>query len=114
MFDNFYGAWWFLNDHPMFQDEYESSQFQECLDVFVAKVNPKTCSVDDDKNLNTKVEVWLEIGQYDKTCRWHDVNLDCGGNTYEDAIINMANNVMEQYRNNKNRIKPSSFERKEN
>lgn len=109
MFKKFYDAWWFLNNHAMFQDEYENSHFLECLDVYVAKVNPDTCSIDDDESLNTKTEVWLEIGNYDKNCRWHDVDLDCGGDTYEKAIIQLANNVLEQYGRGKDRIKISSF-----
>ena len=110
MFDNFYDAWWFLEYHPMFNDEYGSNMFQDCLDVHIAKVNPITCMVDNDDELNTKVEVWLEIGHYDSNCRWHDTKLDCGGDTYEEAIINLANNVQEQYGNTKERIKPYSLE----
>ena len=110
MFDNFYDAWWFLEEHPMFEDEYNLSHFLDCLDVHVAKVNPKTCEVDDDNVLNTKVEIWLEMGRYDKTCRWHDIDLDCGGDTYEEAIIQLANNVKDQYGYSKDRIKPSSLD----
>lgn len=110
MFKDFYEAWWFLNDHQMFKDEYDETRFLECLYVHVTKVNPLTCSIDDNIELNTKVEIWLEIGQYDKTCRWHDIDLDCGGDTYEEAIVNLANLVLEYYGNTKNRIIQSSLE----
>ena len=114
MFKDFYDAWHFLDEHPMCQDENGDSRFlDECLDVEVAKVNPTTCEIDDNKALNTKVEVWLEMGAYNKEYREHDIDLDCGGNTYEEAIINMANNVLNQYGNTSNRIKPSSFDEEE-
>lgn len=64
---DFYKAWWYLEEHPMFQDKkLELSRFQECLDIEVHKVNPKTGSIDDNKELNTKVEVWLECGEWDE------------------------------------------------
>lgn len=110
MFNNFYDAWWFLEKHPMFEDEYSLSHFLDCLDVHVAKVNPKTCEVDNDNASNTKVEIWLEAGHYDKTRRCHDIDLDCGRDTYEEAIISLANNIEDQYGDSKDRIKPSSLE----
>lgn len=100
MFADFHKAWWFLYEHPLFKDEYDSSGFERCLDIYVAKVNPETCEMEIDKKLrykNTKTEVWLEIGQYDKNCNWHDTELDCGGDTYEEAIIILANNVYDKY-----------------
>ncbi len=93
----FYDAWWYLKEHSMFK--YDGiGGFQECLDVFVAKVNPENDTVDDDKTKNTKVEIWLETGPYEP---WdsddpatvgstHDINLDCGAETFEQAIIKLS------------------------
>jgi len=99
-FTDFHAAWWFLYEHPMFKDNYEISNFEQCLSTYVAKVNPKTCEMETKANrrkLNTKTEVWLTTGQYDPNCNWHDEDLDTGGDTYEEAIINLANNVYKKY-----------------
>lgn len=93
MFSDFYDAWWFLYNHPMFKNEYGYSSFQSCIDIEVVKVNPITSSIDDNKELNTKVEIWLETGEYDKNYRCHDISLDTGGDTFEEAIINLANKI---------------------
>lgn len=97
MFTDFYEAWWFLFDHPMFQDEYQSSQFESLLDIDVVKVNPEGESISDDDSLNTLTQVWLEIGEYNTMGRIHDIDLDCGGNTFELAIIELANLVMKHH-----------------
>ena len=51
----------------------------------------------DNEDLNTKTEVWLECGKYDKNTCCHDIELDCEGDTYEDAIIELANLVFKEY-----------------
>lgn len=93
---NFYDAWNFLVNHPIF-----NNRFSEELYIAVAKVNPKTMEVDDDFSKNTKVQIWLEHGEYEKEynmCR-HNIDLDCGGDTYEEAIIEMARLVKEKFTN---------------
>ena len=94
--NSFYDAWWYLYKHSIFQDDM-CSRFLDCLDVHVAKVNPITCEIDDDEFKNTKVEIWLEAGKFDGKQGWHDAHLDCGGTTYEEAIIKLANLVHEYY-----------------
>ena len=78
MFNNFFDAFHYLKSHEMFQGMFES-----CLDIEVVKVNPLTKCIEDDENLNTEVNVWLECGKYSKNIRWHDINLDCGADTFE-------------------------------
>lgn len=90
---NFYKAWNYLNNHKIFNND-----FMGCLDIGVAKVNPKTNSIDNSFNKNTKVEVWLECGPWDKECRIHDIDLDCGGNTFEEAIVKLADLVKNKYK----------------
>lgn len=95
----FYAAWWYLHDHLMFRDEIGASRFATEMWVHVARVNPETDSVDDDDTKNTKVEIWLEAGPYEAEygqCS-HDYPLDCGGGTYEKAIIALAANVRARY-----------------
>lgn len=123
---DFYNAWHYLNWHPAFwkfygsPDDPHADRFHEkclvedrgvehCVEISVAKVNPASGSIDDDPALNTKTEVWAEIGML----RWpsenfreydvhiHDYNLDCGGDTYEQAITNMARLVHDKYGNDR-------------
>lgn len=95
MFNDFYKAFNYLHKHPLFQE-----RFHECLDIEVVKVNPKTKSIDDDSSKNTETAVWLECGQYSKYSAYHDINLDCGGRTFEEAIIKLANLVQKHYGDN--------------
>jgi hemerythrin-like domain-containing protein len=127
-FDNFYDAWWYLNTTDVFwhknlepsacrddEGNLYSNEFRRCLDIDVQKVNPETCSIDDDESKNTKVEIWLECGEpytYKELDApgWfkeesdldevryssHNTDYDCGGNTFEEAIVNLANIVWEK------------------
>jgi len=123
MFTNFYESWTYLEDHPIFNEKvipnfndeflkelggvtsdlgnepYFESHFNSdrCLDIQVVKVNPETMAIDDNDKLNTKVQIWLEAGAYRKECSTHDIDLDCGANALEEAIIELANLVQNKY-----------------
>jgi hypothetical protein len=79
------------------------------IEVWVAKVNPETGRMDDDDVLNTKAEIWLETGPWRWPSRsfdeyevpFHDHRLDCGGDTYEEAIVEMARKVHDLYGNDR-------------
>ena len=111
-FIDFYNAWWYLVDDfeegldleisKTFQyyDEKEDmymSYFTNGLLINAMKVNPETKCVDEDNGLNTKTEVWLECGEpyLDENCNtirnYHNIEYDTGGDTFEEAIINLAN-----------------------
>jgi len=98
---DFYIAWNYLDGHSIFQNtEYGllyDSRFKQCLDIDVVKVNPDTNTIDDNKELNTKVQIWLEAGPYLGKHFAHDIDLDCGGNTFEEAIIELASLVKQKY-----------------
>lgn len=102
---DFYTAWNWLYHHPSFfhLDIGNAPGFMSNLEVMTAKVDPSTGRVEDDETRNTKVEIWLEAGPYTKEPGFegevpnHDYRLDCGGDTYEQAIIKMANLVLEYY-----------------
>ena len=73
-----------------------------CLDISVVKINPESNEIEiteGKKHLNTKTQIWLEYGEVYKdenTNRigfCHDTELDCGGDTFEEAIIKLANNM---------------------
>jgi len=97
-FKDFFEAWNFLEDHRIFKDKNEISSFiRRCLDIEVVKVDPISDSIDDDESKNTATRVWLECGEYNENYYNHDIGLDCGGRTFEEAIIELANLVSEQY-----------------
>jgi hypothetical protein len=77
------------------------------LSMFYAKVD-ETRTVNDDLSRNVNVEVWLEFGpeEYDYPAEWyeetdrmeyHDWRLDCGGPTFDAALVELANLVLKEY-----------------
>ena len=90
---DFYESWRFLAKHKIFDESFEYDR----LWIHVTKVNPKTGKLDDDITKNTKVEIWLECFPDDENGRFHDIDLDCGGDTYEEAIIKLASLVKKKY-----------------
>lgn len=119
MFTEIYTSYQFLYNHPMFQEEvnynndtWNESHFKECLDIDIVRVNPETNNIDDNETKNTKSQIWLECGRYNKEFRIHDIELDCGcgEDTFELAIIELANLVMEWYGKGKERIKKADWE----
>lgn len=91
--EEFYNAWIFLTKHKMFHGLFECGLY-----TAVVKVCPETNAVEDDSTKNTRVQIWLEHGPYDKEYQHtHDFELDCGGDTFEDAIIELARLVKEHY-----------------
>lgn len=121
---DFYTAFHWLESHPamwywgrlamkaMKNGCYETA-FPANLDVDVVKVNPETNSIDDDKSKNTATRIWIEVATYANKDKYqerdgwpedafkgyccHDYQLDCGGATYEEAIIKLANLVWKHY-----------------
>lgn len=92
-YDNFFDAFHFLDEHPAFVDRFQHG----CLKTYVVKVNPETEAIDDNESLNTAVRVWLECGKYEAPHTTHDISLDCGAPTYEEAIIELAQLVLKEY-----------------
>lgn len=120
-FTDFYEAWWFLNETPIFQTSVDDMKkmgfsdklieianslninyFHQSLQIEVQKVCPVRRRIMKDKKRNTHTEVWLECGEpfYDKGTHsiksYHNLEYDCGGDTFEEAIINLANIVYEK------------------
>jgi len=109
-FTDFYEAWWYLQESPVFMlpedisRGLEISWFNQSLQIEVQKVCPVKRRIMKDKKRNTHIEVWLECGEpfYDKDLKqintYHNWHYDCGGDTFEEAIINLANIVYETNR----------------
>ena len=123
-FTDFFEAWWFLNESPVFKlpleemekagwskDLIEISQtldtnyFHSGLDIEVHKVCPIKRRIMKNKKRNTHTEIWLECGEpfYDEHTKeirnYHNIEYDCGGDTFEEAILNLANIVYEKNKN---------------
>ncbi len=103
-FTDFYEAYDFLREHHIFENtKTKQVDFQSALDIQVVKVDPLTNTMKDDSKLNIKTQVWLECGPYETIPEegfkgyTHDINLDTGGDTFEEAIISLANLVYEHY-----------------
>lgn len=119
---DYVAAWWYLDCHPAFwqfmkedataaeriheRNLMEDGGVRRCVDISVAKVNPITNRVEDDEALNTKNEVWIELGKWpwptdaenaNTRVPYHDYELDCGGPTFEAAIVRAAHNVATVY-----------------
>jgi len=86
------------------------------LEIFYAKTNKPGGHgrVDDDKKKNKYIECWLEFGneyygymtgsgegyEWDvKTGRMssHDIELDCGGTTFDEAIVRLAKKILKHH-----------------
>ena len=118
--DKFHEAWWYLNECSIFDDtrflpEFGDNYFANSLEIDVVKVNPLNSTIEDDESLNTKTEVWLECGEpyFDKELEtilyYHTIEYDTGGDTFEEAIINLAEIIKLKIKekDNKNNTNPS-------
>lgn len=108
--NNAYDAFWFLTDHPKAVigkvdpdlKHVDDAAFIDNIVLIYVKINPETNSITD-TDADTQVQVWLESGPQE----WndalqdyiptHDPDLDCGGDTFDDALIALANKVKEHY-----------------
>ncbi len=92
----FYDAYHFLKKYPIFK-----GHFSQCLDMYIVKVDPLTKRIEDDAVRNTETNVWLECGPWVLSpyeinfVPAHDISLDCGGDTFEEAICRLADLVAE-------------------
>ena len=82
---DFYEAYSFLRTHPIFHNN-----FLDCLDVMVVK---DFSSPDD----GTRTRVCLECGPYREQILTHDYALDSEADTFEEAIILLAEHVKSKY-----------------
>ncbi len=83
------------------------------ISVLPIFVNPVTNSVDEIKRKNIKIRYWVETGHTvvygaygnkigeqpgnEQSSHCHDHRLDTGGNTWDEAIINIGQNIYKLY-----------------
>jgi hypothetical protein len=99
---DFHSAWEFIKNHPNFQSEDGKTRIHTIW-IDIVKINPvlkKICKLN---FLNTKVEFWLEYGpsNYDEDLKewvnYLDDDLQASGDTFEEAIINLAYLIEKKY-----------------
>lgn len=109
-FADVHEAWIWLCNHPAFNYDDDNNAMVDNLSVSIVKVDPLTESINEDDSLNTAIRVWIETGpvdymadpEYPGYWNWmHDENLDCGGATFEEAILELASLVEHYYGNYK-------------
>jgi len=86
--------------------EYQSMReaLEENLSIFYAKVDSRR-KVNDDPAKNVCTECWLEFGpiRYEvldgelSLQHYHDIRLDCGAPTFDEALVKLARLVRKHY-----------------
>ena len=76
------------------------------LDIFYARVD-ETGTINDDDSKNVNVECWLEFGPIEYACvmdgepsqllHTHDIDLDCGAPTFDEALVRLGNLALKHY-----------------
>lgn len=112
---DFYWAWRWLNEHPIFyrcEREFHERGLTEdrgildgCVEVIPVKVNPATAKRSWDRTKNTKLEFWVEVMprsiKPEHPISLHDYVCDTGGDTYELAIVEVAKKIYERHGNDR-------------
>lgn len=101
--------WDWLQHHPEFiLPLHDVPDFWQALpmalDVDFVLVNPKTNRVSKDERKNTRSDCWLEFGPIEfyeagdtEPRATHDIELDCGGRTFEKAFRKLCLRVLKHY-----------------
>lgn len=111
--NEFFESMEFIREHPMMKQHDKDCGYSDfhlglfdCLCVEVVRVDPLTMEISDNCGNNTKVQVWLEFGfpicdNFGRGKReWlspHEIALDVGADTFEEAIILLAKRIKEKY-----------------
>ncbi|HCQ0858543.1 TPA: hypothetical protein OGU99_000469 [Escherichia coli] len=91
--------WWILGHPEFINKDYVDAR----IDVEPHDVCPITNRIEDYPALNTKTQYWIEMltpffdEDEGKFVRGHEYELDCGGDTYEEAIDNLYTKILEKY-----------------
>lgn len=99
--------YYWIIDHPKLSNKYGT---QPTIELTPHMVNPLNDTIEQDRNLNTKQQWWVEVNVAnpdfepdavfpdDKSFKHsHDWELDCGGDTAEEAIDTLHSLVIEHY-----------------
>jgi hypothetical protein len=112
---DFYGAWQWLNEHPIFyrcHREFHERDLEDdrgilsgSIEVIPVKVNPETGTRSEDDTRNTQLQFWVEVFprsvKPECSIGLHDYRRDTGGDTYEQAIVEVAKEIYAHYGNDR-------------
>ncbi|SOK58401.1 hypothetical protein [Yersinia phage fHe-Yen9-04] len=93
--------YYWITEHPKIVEFADSAM----IEVTPHMVCPETNQIETLEILNTKLQFWVEfmIPHFDEQFKVyghaHDWELDCGGDTWEEAIDNLYQKVLEKYGN---------------
>lgn len=93
------GKRYWIIEHPVMEHAIEHN-----LDIFYALVDEKR-RVNKDASKNKFIECWLELGPVEYVVSdghlhlqySHDINLDCGAATFDEALVKLAKLVRRHY-----------------
>lgn len=114
-------AWEYVDKHPIYWHlrdpegpehegnlvhEYAANRYD--VEMIVTRVRPKSRRIGDVPQHNTRLAVWCETGPR----AWratpehppgtsHDYELDCGGDSFEEAYVNLASGIWRKYGNDR-------------
>lgn len=96
---NAYKDYWWFKEHPSLQ---YNKYTQPWIEIEPHMVDPVTRTIDPDHSRNTHLEWWIECGpwcdcEYHGVGRMHDWELDCGGDSVEEALSKLRELVIEKY-----------------
>lgn len=135
--DDVQSAWLYLDYHPAFWHfdkktrdsyppthlgrlKYEHNILEGWPEIIPHKVCPETDAIEDDHSLNTRLQWWYEFGPWNLfpdehgTYAIHDYKLDGGADTYEQAILDVARKVWENYGNDRQVIDSEEWRKGDN
>ena len=92
--DNVSKFYWVVN-HP------NLCKFRQAqIEMTPHMVNPLNDTIEEDVSLNSKQQWWIEVSHYEDTqdeMSTHDWELDCGGDSAEEAVAVLYKLVLEHY-----------------
>lgn len=91
--------YYWITQHPKYVPFADTA----VIEITPHMVCPETNRIEDLQLLNTKLQFWVELmiphfdEQHKQYCHAHDYELDCGGDTWEEAVENLYKLVLEKY-----------------
>ena len=96
---NIVEKYYWITQHPKYVPFGDSA----IIEITPHMVCPETNRIENLPLLNTKLQFWVELmipffdEHHNQHCNAHDVDVDCGGDTWEEAVENLYQLVLEKY-----------------
>ena len=98
---NICDKYYWITNHPA----YVPFGRDAIIEITPHMVCPETNRVEKIQSVNTKLQFWVELmvpyfdEQFNQETHAHEWELDCGGDTWEEAVENLYNGVIAKYGN---------------